>query len=284
MIEVRYISSNKKEYNLIGDKMRPTDGIFHEYEWTPEVIERKIGETVTGFTKGSKTYQITLTIRGKLEDRKALIDDLTDAFEHDVISVSPGRIYFGDWYIDCYIKEKTTGISGTWNNWTELVVGVYCPYPSWIAESKRSFPKLISESGESEEFLDYEHDYNYDYAIPYGGDVIWKVDHYAPCEYEMIVYGPCVDPRVVVNGHIYQVYATLDENDYLKINSRENSVVQYMANGTQRDLYDYRVKITGSLFEPIAPGNVRVVWSGEFGFDLTLFCERSEPRWKIQDS
>lgn len=263
--------------------MRPTDGVFHAYEWTPEVIERKTGETVTGFTKASKTYQITLTIRGKLEDRKALIDDLTDSFEHDVINVSPGRIYFGDWYIDCYIKDKTTGISGTWNNWTELVMGVYCPYPSWIHEENRSFP-AISNSSEPNRFLDYEHDYNYDYTIPYGGDAIWQVDHYAPCEYEMIVYGPCVDPRVVVNGHIYQVYATLDEDDYLKINSRENTVVQYLANGTQRDLYDYRVKITGSLFEPITPGNVQVVWSGEFGFDLTLFCERSEPRWKIRDS
>lgn len=248
------------------------------------MIERKVGETVTGFTKASKIYQITLTIRGKLEDRKALIDDITDAFEHDVINVSPGRIYFGDWYIDCFIKDKTTGISGTWNNWTELQIGIYCPYPSWITECKRSFQKIINGSGESEEFLDYEHDYGYDYTMPYGGDVIWQVDHYAPCEYEMIIYGPCVDPRVVINGHIYQVYATLDENDYLKINSRENSVVQYLVNGTQRDLYDYRVKITGSLFDPIKPGNVRVVWSGEFGFDLTLFCERSEPRWKIQGS
>ena len=100
----------------------------------------------------------------------------------------------------------------------------------------------------------------------------------------MIIYGPCVDPRVGINGHIYQGYATVDKNDYLKSNSRENSVVQHRANGTQRDLYDYRVKITGSLFEPIMPGNVQEVWSGEFGFDLTLYCERSEPRWKIQDS
>ena len=161
--------------------MRPTDGSFHSYEWTPEVIERKVGETVTGFTKASKIYQITLTIRGKLEDRKALIDDITDAFEHDVINVSPGRIYFGDWYIDCFIKDKTTGISGTWNNWTELQIGIYCPYPSWITEEERSFKKIINGSGESEEFLDYEHDYGYDYTMPYGGDVIWQVDHYAPC-------------------------------------------------------------------------------------------------------
>lgn len=278
MIEVKYVCSDKTEYNLIGDRFRATSGTFHDYEWVVKTVSRDIGEKVVKFTKEAKVYQITFTVRGKLDERKEIIDTLTDAFETDIISLSPGQIYFGDWYINCYMRAKKTGISETWNNWTELSVDVYCPYPSWIHEENRSFP-AISDKSESDGFLDYEHDYNYDYTMPYGGDVIWQVDHYAPCEYEMIVYGPCVDPRVVINGHIYQVYATLDENDYLKINSRENSVVQYLANGTQRDLYDYRVKITGSLFEPITPGSVRVVWSGEFGFDLTLFCERSEPRW-----
>lgn len=283
-MEVKYVSSNKKEYNLIGDKMRTTDGTFHSYGWNPEVIKRKIGETVTGFTKESTTYQTTLTVRGKLEDRKTLIDDLTDSFEHDVITASPGRIYFGNWYIDCYIKGKTTGISGTWNNWTELVTDIYCPYPAWIKEYSKSFLKLAGGSNQHEAFLDYEHDHNYDYTMPYGGDVVWQVDHFAQCEYEMIIYGPCVDPRVVINGHVYQVYATLDENDYIKINSRKNSVMQFMSNGVQKDLYDFRAKATGSIFDPITPGNIRVVWSGEFGFDLTLFCERSEPRWKTQGS
>ena len=284
MIEVRYISSNKKEYNLIGDKMRPTDGSFHSYEWTPEVTGRKAGETVIGFTKASKTYQITLTIRGKLEDRKALIDDLTDAFEHDVINVSPGRIYFGDWYIDCYIKDKETGISGTWNNWTELSVGIYCPYPFWIHEEFRSFQQISSGSEEGEEsYLDYEHDYPYDYTMPYGGDVIWNVDHYAPCEFLMTIFGPAVDPRVVINGHPYQIYTTLDTNEYLQIDSRNNQVIKYLANGIQQDIYDLRAK-QESVFDPIAPGNISVVWSGEFGFDITLYCERSEPRWKTQNS
>ena len=155
--------------------------------------------------------------------------------------------------------------------------------PVWIIEEKRAFQRITNGISE-ETHLDYEHDYNYDYTMPYGGDVIWHVDHYAPCEYEMVIYGPCVDPSVVINGHTYKVYATLDDNDYLIINSRENSVVHYLSNGTQRDLYDYRAKIGDSLFEPITPGNIRVVWSGEFGFDLTLFCERSEPRWKTQGS
>ena len=208
------------------------------------------------------------------------VDHLCEVISSDVIDNKNGKLYTDtEFYMECKI------IGSEKSDWRMVLpimfntMNILSDRPVWITEAKRSFQRIVSGSGESEEFLDYEHDYNYDYTMPYGGDVIWKVDHYAPCEYEMIIYGPGVDPRVVINGHIYQVYATLDENDYLKINSRENSVVKYLANGTQRDLYDYRVKITGSLFEPIMPGNVQVVWSGEFGFDLTLFCERSEPRW-----
>lgn len=283
MIEVKYISSNKKEYNLIGDKMRPTDGSFHKYEWEPSVITRLIGETVTRFAKKAKTYPLTLTVRGSLDERKILIDELTDTFETDIINVQPGRIYFGEWYINCYIKAKTTGISDTWNNWTKLDLSVYCPYPEWIREVTRSFPQISSEGQQEETYLDYEHDYDYDYTMPYGGDVIWNVDHFAPCEFLMTIFGPAVDPRVVINGHPYQVYTTLDTNEYLKIDSRENKVIKYLANGIQQDIYDLRAK-QESVFDHITPGNISVVWPGEFGFDLTLFCERSEPRWKTQNS
>ena len=33
MIEIKYVCSNGKEYNLVGNRMRPTSGYFHEYEW-----------------------------------------------------------------------------------------------------------------------------------------------------------------------------------------------------------------------------------------------------------
>ena len=113
--------------------------------------------------------------------------------------------------------------------------------------------------------------------------MIWNVDHCAPCEFLMTVFGPAVDPRIVINGHPYQIYTTLDSNEYLQIDSRANTVVKYLANGIRQDIYDYRAK-QESVFDPITPGNISVVWSGEFGFDITLYCERSEPRWKIQSS
>ena len=277
--------STGEEINLSGEHIKShlkTAG-FYDYEYEVNEIELASGIAVSGFGRKSKQYDLILDFRGSGDERTDAAEKFFLFFNKDIINQKIGKLYFKEHYLNCYIVSSKYENAGQ-ARVVRKTAGIYAPRPVWITEAKRSFQKIINGSGETEEFLDYEHDYNYDYTMPYGGDVIWQVDHYAPCEYEMIIYGPCVDPRAVINGHIYQVFATLDENDYIKVNSRENSVVQYLANGTQRDLYDYRVKITGSLFDPITPGNVRVVWSGEFGFDLTLLCERSEPRWKIQGS
>lgn len=76
MIEIKYVCSNGKEYNLVGDRMRPTSGYFHDYEWKPMTTDQEIGAYVYGFEKEPKTYQITLTFRGPLEERKAKMDEL----------------------------------------------------------------------------------------------------------------------------------------------------------------------------------------------------------------
>ena len=81
MIEIKYVCSNGKEYNLVGDRMRSTSGYFHSYEWKPMTTSQKLGVNVYDFEKEAKTYQITLTFRGKLEERKAMMDELTNCFE-----------------------------------------------------------------------------------------------------------------------------------------------------------------------------------------------------------
>ena len=69
--------------------------------------------------KEPKTYQITLTFRGPLEERKEKMDELTNCFEYDIANVTPGRIWFGNYYIDCYIKDLSSKVSSTRNSWTE---------------------------------------------------------------------------------------------------------------------------------------------------------------------
>ena len=194
------------------------------------------------------------------------------------IDAVPG-LNIDDFYMRCFITDGEPVYFVPGLDMCTYKFKLASEYPFWIHEESRSFPPISSNTEGEESYLDYEHDYPYDYTMPYGGDVIWNVDHYAPCEFLMTIFGPAVDPRVVINGHPYQVYTTLDANEYLQIDSRANTVVKYLANGIRQDIYDYRAK-QESVFNPITPGDIGVVWSGEFGFDITLYCERSEPRWK----
>ena len=277
--------STGEEINLSEGHIKAhikTAGLY-DYDWNVNEIELKTGIEVDGFQRNSKQYELTLDFRGSKEERAETAEKFFRITERDVIERISGQLYFKNHYLKCYVIGSKYENAGR----TRIVrktVSVYAPKPVWITEVSRSFQKIRASEG-SKEYLDYEYDYNFDYTMPYGGDMIWNVDHYSQCDFLMTIFGPCVDPRVVINGHPYQVYVTLDENEYLQIDSRPNAntVVKYAANGIQQDVYDMRAK-QESVFDPITPGNVRVVWSGEFGFDLTLYCERSEPRWKIQDS
>ena len=54
----------------------------------------------------------------------------------------------------------------------------------------------------------------------------------------MVIYGPCVNPKVLMNGYPYEVLTTLEKNEYLIINSSEQTIMKYLSNGTIANLFD----------------------------------------------
>ena len=106
----------------------------------------------------------------------------------------------------------------------------------------------------------------------------WDIDHVTASDFEMIMYGPCVNPYVIINGHTYTVYTDLEAGEYLVIDSRAYTATKYLSNGTTQNMFNER-GLADSIFEKIPSGLLRINWSGDFGFDLTLFLERREARW-----
>ena len=109
------------------------------------------------------------------------------------------------------------------------------------------------------------------------GNVI--LDHYASCDFLLTIYGPCVNPRIVIGNNLYEVKTKLDAGEYMLIDSRAGTVVRVRTNGVKVNEFDNRVTNPNSPFEKIQPGYNLVGWDGSFGFDLLLFIERSEPAW-----
>lgn len=282
MTEIKYQCSNGNEYNLIGDRMRATDGNLHKYKWEKDVTEIENGENLKKFKKEPITYSVTLSFRGKLEDRKQLLDDLTNDFEYDVIARKPGTFFFGEHYIKGYVIESETKVSEIKNTWSQKTIQIYCPYPFWINEQKISI-KPISESEESTDNNSYPYTYPYTYGSPSKTTSI-NIDHYAASDFRMIVYGPTANVSITINGHIYHVEYPLESGEYMVIDSRsflppDERIYVVRQNGERVNVFNYRDPVY-SIFEKIPAGDITIDYSRKYGIDLIIFKERSEPKWK----
>lgn len=279
---IQYISSSGETFDLLDFKTRLKDANFHNYAWEYDGIEQQYGVDITKFRKEAKEYDASVIFRGSINERKENLNHFLEASEKDIINKTPGKIIYEDYYIRAYvISSSTYPYDGA--DWTQKDVVFLCPYPFWIREETRSFLPVESTSSYNTEFLGYPYGYLYDYSAPDATDLIWVVNHFASCEFLMTIYGPEDNPLVTVNGHPYQVFAELETGEYMTIDSRENRVEKHLPDGTSINLYNYRSR-QESIFEPVEPGSVRVMWSGEFGFDITLYLERSEPGWKTNGS
>lgn len=245
-----------------------------------------------GYKMAAKTIPVkvavlcdyTIPLEERKEQWKEAVDHLADVVQADVIDGKDGRLYTDTgFYLSCKIigSEKTDwrmGLPIMFNTLTVLA-----DKPVWIREETKEFFSQSEVPAPEDGFLDYEYDYEYDYTSQKIGTSDWYIDHYQPSEFKMIIFGACVNPRILINGYPYEVFDTLEAGEYLVIDSRKNTVMKFLANGTAKNIYDLRAK-TQSIFEPIPSGNLDIVWSGVFGFEITLYIERGEPRWKTKSS
>lgn len=282
MIEIKYVSSNNKEYNLIGDRMRVTSGSFHKYAWKAITEEAKYGDTVHGFSKDAIYYQTTLTIRGTLNQRKEFLNELRDSFENDILNMNPGRIYFGEYHIDTYITSSETQSSDISSRWSKDEIEIYCPYPFWIYEQSISIPPITSSALSDDENKSYPYGYPYGYPASKTATRI-NIDHYAESDFKMIIYGPAVDININIAGHPYCVHYQVQEGEYLTIDSRDTQpadrrIYLTKSNGEKVNVFNYRDSVY-SVFKKIPPGEIVIDYNRLYGIDLTIYLERSEPKW-----
>lgn len=275
---LKYVNSLGEEVDFRKYETQIYQGQFHSSNWNVETIEQNYGTTITGFKKEALNLEIIVAIRGFKKENT--LNNIFEIFEKDIFSNKLGKLYWGDYYINCVILSNETIPSETFYG-AETSLMVYAPYPFWIKEISRDF---IKESEEENNIgLDYPYDYMYDYTPDLKGLRTWYVDHFAPSNFNMIIYGPVVNPRILINGYPYEVFVTLQQNEYLIISNvnNQNTVVQYRNNGTTLNIFDLRggKDTNQSIFKQIPGGNLTINWSGDFSFTIKLFTERGIPKW-----
>ena len=104
-------------------------------------------------------------------------------------------------------------------------------------EQQESFYPDSANKGKPYTFLDYPITYNYDYSRKSAGTQNWIIDHFRDNNFEMVIHGPCADPRILINGYPYQIYETLEAGEYILIASREKTITKHLRNGTVQNIF-----------------------------------------------
>ncbi len=268
--------------NHLGEEIESGQGGFYvnsndlrDYTWSYE----ESSDRIVGFKRGVVKKSIPIVILTENEEKAVCLKNwITTLSEKDVCDMNPGRIIINGCYMRGYIYESKKTKYYYNKRFLQSTLKFVSDEPQWVTESTKAFHPAGSDTGYPH--LDYPYDYDYDYApdIISAGHI--NLDHYAPCKYLLKIYGPAINPAVTIGGIVRQVYTTLEAGQYLLIDSRDKTVKRVLNDGAVLSEFDNRRRGTKSIFEPITPGMNGVTWNNAFGFDLTLFIERSEPEWR----
>lgn len=275
---IQYIASSGHTYNLISNGILHKAANYHAWAYRVQGTKLQYGTRVADFAKDPATYETELILTGGERHRQALINALHDDFETDIRNKKTGRLIWGDYYIDCYIIESNTAPTDYLTQ-TSNKISIYAPYPYWVQDY--NIELLPSEETESE-FLDFPFNFPFDFTAPTIGETTIKSDFPYDSEFEMVIFGPAVNPRVTINYYSYVLYTTIPDGAYVVIDSRKKTVMQFNTDGTQSNIFNLRNK-TDSIFQKIPGGNLRISWDATFGVNITIHRERSEPRVEVRE-
>ena len=247
---------------------------LRDYSWSYDTINNRISR----FYRSITSRKLPLVIKcDSDEEAVAVKNRLHELAEADIEAKIPGKVFVGDFYTIGYITASTKSNYLITKRLCYIELTLTSDDPAWYREQTHTFlPDTGSAIGIGGG-TDYPYDYSYDYALSLTGRSV-SCGFAGSSAFRLSIYGEAVNPSVVIGGHVYAINGTVGKGETLLIDSLKKTITLTTATGNKINWFSKRGR-ANYIFEPIPAGQNSVVWSGEFGFDLTVIEKRSEPRW-----
>ena len=212
----------------------------------------------------------------------SVADELRRLADRDVAMATPGTLAVDGWSQRAYITAADPSSISRAHMAAKLTVVLLDGV--WRKGHTVAFEQLTATSGDGE-FLDLPYDLPYDLGVPSTRRYV-DVGEWGAAPLRFVVYGPCVNPAVRIDGNWYRVDVTVPDGGYLVVDplATPRSVTLVAADGSTTDAFAKARRGDGLgsgeyVFQPASPGVHEVEWDRSFGFDLTWYEEEGEPPW-----
>ena len=239
------------------------------HKWKSE----KNNEQIINFTKDTGSFKIPIAI---LKLSKERYNNIINMVEKDIRNLKSGKLVYGDWYLPGYFSAVE--LKTIYNKGKKLILELeYTPDNKyWIKNRKYIYKK--------EDYADMEED-DYTYDFPYSYSSVLNMheitnDSSIPCNHITRIYGPVINPCVIVGGYQFKINVELYSNEYLDIDTFDKTVIKTTAKGEKVNAYSLKDKDC-YIYQKIDTGTNSVIITPDCNVDITLIYERSEPEWMI---
>lgn len=250
---------------------------LHDYAWS---VTKK-GNRISSLDRSVSTRALPVVILCTSEaDGIEKRNRLFETVEKDVLAMEHGRLIVNGYYMRCFVtKSEKSSYSKTGK---KMVVNmtVTTDFPYWVKETTFSFARsgvAAPVDVETTTYLDYPYDFPHDYAESGDSGEVSNTS-FSGSNFRLIIYGACENPAIYIGGQKYQVNCNVAAGEYLTIDSVTKKIYLTQYDGVVINRFSDRDK-ESYIFAKIPAGSNRVLWDGDFGFDITIIDERSEPKW-----
>jgi hypothetical protein len=244
---------------------------LRNYEYTYDSSRNRAENFRTGVV--SKTIPVVISA----ESKKRCIDiknRLYEVCEKDIIAEQKGKLYIGDYYLECYVFSSAKSNYLDTNTTMNLSLKIVADKGSWRKlETIKFLHDNATDTGKG-----YDYDYEYDYSRGLDNRHRIDVDDIKSCDFRLRIIGPVIDPCIYIDNHRYSVNCTVTSGELLVIDTVSDTITLVSANGYEHNMYRYRDRVY-DVFQKIEPGYHTVSWNSKMDFELTLIHERGEPKW-----
>ena len=272
MADIYYINSEGKRIDFDNKTYylnRATSLFAHKWEYVNSEYLDKIDTFNKKFVE--KEFNIGILAASNRDYDKAL-RPINDAFDIDVRKVTPGRLYCGEDYLNCYIIECNQQVYDTRANVVVKPYRLVAENGDWINEKYFATIKSQSDNG-----LDFMFDYPYDFAFSEDANYI-NNSTVAGADFIMKMYGAVSLPSVEIAGVEYSASVEVVSGGYLEINSIDKTVYNVDSYGNKTNVFDKRNRFA-DVFAQIPPGKWYMNRNDSFDVAIQLFMYKSEPDW-----
>lgn len=248
-------------------------GGLRDYSWTVSKKNNRISTLDNGVIQKKLTVMIIAPNEARgIEIRNQLFEIV----EKDVLAMEKGRIIVGDYYLKCFVSASSKSEYLKSERCMRVNLTIQTDAPFWIKESQHSFYSKLTAL--DYEYLDYNFDYPIDYWISSRNPRVLRNSGFTDTNFKLVFYGECVNPKVIIGGHLYQVNITVDSGERVVVDSEEKTVVLIDRNRKETNIFNKRNR-DSYIFKKIPAGLVAMSFDETFDFDIILKEERSEPKW-----